>query len=50
MRLLRSLLLALSVASHTLAQDASDIPSVKHEYQVRAFHEALGPNTNPCTE
>lgn len=35
MRLLRSLVLALSVlTSHTLAQDASDTPRVKQEYQV----------------
>ncbi|KAH0839764.1 Hsp90 protein-domain-containing protein [Lanmaoa asiatica] len=34
MRLLRSLVLAFSVlTSHTLAQGASDIPRVKHEYQ-----------------
>lgn len=36
MRLLRSLVLALSIlTSYTLAQDASDTPRVKHEYQVR---------------
>lgn len=36
MRLLRLLLLALSVASHTLAQDTSDVPRAdKYEYQVR---------------
>ena len=36
MRLLPSLLLVLSVlGTHALAQDANDIPRVKHEYQVR---------------